>query len=132
MRKLRKGTPPPEVWSASQLAEHQCIDLRKAKEIFDGYHAKYGGGYGDIEKTLILEYVEDLKREEQEREARYHADLATVQQVQELQKQIDVLKQMSASSSEDARKARKEARIANVIAIVATIIALLDLLFKNG
>ena len=102
----------------------------KAKQIFEDYHRVHGGGYGEVEKHLMLDFINQRQREEREREARHQADLADVEQktilkeqVKVLQKQVDALNEMSASSS-------RAAHISNIIAVGALIVALISLLLK--
>lgn len=118
MLKLRTGTPAPEKWRADQLAEHLKIDIKMAKKYFEDYHRANGGGYGPIEKELILAYVNEKQREEREREARHQSDLANVESITYLKDQVKI--------------AKASAVIANAIALGALIVALVSLLIKVG
>ncbi len=109
----------------------------KAKRIFENYHQQNGGGYGPVEKALMLDYIEGKQREEREREARHQSDLANVEtlavlkeqvkvlkeQVKVLKEQVDALKQSSISSSKDSQSAKHWAMFAAVLSILATLAA---------
>lgn len=87
-------------------------------------------GYGDIEKHLILDFINEKHRNEREREARYQADIAMVRQVTALEEQVKTLKQICASNSADARRAHTQSIIANFIASISIAIAILALILK--
>lgn len=138
MRPLRTGTPTiKEVWDVSDIMNYLKCDKMKAKKLFEDYHAENGGGYGKVEKALILDYIERKQREEREREARYQSDLSNVEsiailkeQVKTLKEQIVVLRESSASSSKDAQKARISSYVSNAIAIASLIVAVISILLK--
>lgn len=137
MGTLRNAVPPEEKWNAAKLAEHLKIDIKMAKAYFKQYHDQYGGGYGDIEKTLILDFVNQKQREEREREARYQSDLANVEstatlkeQVKTLQKQVVVLNDLNASSDRRARSSNMLAVLSLIIATCALAVAIIDCCLK--
>lgn len=138
MRAIRTGTPTiKEVWDVSDIMNHLKCDEMKAKKLFDDYHAENGGGYGKVEKALMLDYIERKQREEREREARYQSDLSNVEsiailkeQVKTLKEQVVVLRESSASSSKDAQKARIASYVSNAIAIASLIVAVISILLK--
>lgn len=138
MGKIRTGTPSTkEYWDVAEIMNHLKCDEMRAKQIFEDYHRENGGGYGKIEKALILDYIERKQREEREREARYQSDLSNVEsiailkeQVKTLKEQVIVLRESSASSSKDAQKARIASFISNAIAIASLIVAIISILLK--
>lgn len=138
MGKIRTGTPTTkEYWDVAEIMNHLKCDEMRAKQIFEDYHRENGGGYGPVEKALMLDYIERKQREEREREARYKSDLANVEvaatlkeQVKALQQQVDVLRESAASSSKDAQKARIASYISNAIAIASLIVAILSIVIK--
>ncbi len=138
MRKLRTGTPTvKEMWDVAEIMNYLKCDEMKAKRLFENYHAENGGGYGKVEKALMLDYIERKQREEREREARYLSDLANVEsstalkeQVKAIREQITVLRESAASSSKDAQQARMSSYISNVIAVASLIVAIIAMLLK--
>lgn len=131
MGKIRTGTPSTkEYWDVAEIMNHLKCDEMRAKQIFEDYHRENGGGYGKIEKALILDYIERKQREEREREARYQSDLANIEavatlkeQVKALKEQVAVLKESAATSSKDAHSARFWALFASILSVVATLAA---------
>lgn len=121
--KVRKATPQPQWWGVAEIQNHLKCDEMKAKTILDGYHAEHGGGYGQVEKALILDYIETKQRQEREREARYQSDLANVESIAVLKEQIRVLRESTASSSKEAQSAKYWALFASILSVVATIAA---------
>lgn len=73
-------------------------------------------GYGPIEKHLVLNFIDQRGRVEREREARYQADLATIENISVLKKQL--------------KQTELAARRANLIAVFAVLIAIIDLIVK--
>ncbi len=143
MRKLRTGNPTPkELWDIPEIMNYLQCDEMKARHYFEGYHKENGGGYGPVEKALMLDYIERKQREERERETRYQSDLANVESIAILKEQVKTLKEQvciqreqivvlresSASSSKDALKARVASYIANTIAIASLIVAILSII----
>ena len=137
MRIRKTGDLPAiEMWDVPEIMNHLNCDEMKARRIFENYHAE-NGGYGAVEKALMLDYIERKQREEREREARYRSDLASVEtvtvlkehvkvlkeQVRTLQNQVAALKESSASSSRDARSAKHWAMFASVLSVLATLAA---------
>lgn len=100
MRVLRTGTPDvKEMWDIPEIMNYLKCDEMKARRFFESYHAENGGGYGSVEKALMLDYIERKQREEREREARHLSDLANIEssatlkeQVKALREQVKVLK----------------------------------------
>lgn len=130
MRPLRTGTPTiKEVWGVSDIMNYLKCEEMKAKKLFEDYHAE-NGGYGKVEKALMLDYIERKQREEREREARYQSDLSNVESIAVLKEQVKTLKEMCKSSSEDAQKARIASYVANAIAIASLIVAVISILLK--
>lgn len=116
-----------------------------AKKIFGDYHSE-NGGYGKVEKAIMLDYIENWQRHEREREARHQSDLANVEtatalkeqvkvlreqvrtlneQTTAMREQIVVLRESSASSSRDALSSRRWAMFASVLSVIATLAAAL-------
>lgn len=130
MRPLRTGTPTiKEVWGVSDIMNYLKCEEMKAKKLFEDYHAE-NGGYGKVEKALMLDYIERKQREEREREARYQSDLSNVESIAILKEQVKTLKEMCKSSSEDAQKARIASYVSNAIAIASLIVAVISILLK--
>lgn len=130
MRPLRTGTPTiKEVWGVSDIMNYIKCEEMKAKKLFEDYHAE-NGGYGKVEKALMLDYIERKQREEREREARYQSDLSNVESIAVLKEQVKTLKEMCKSSSEDAQKARIASYVSNAIAIASLIVAVISILLK--
>ena len=136
MRKLRTGTPDAtEMWGEADIMAHLGCDQTKAKEIMKECRSKYGlSGYGDIEKHLILDFINEKQRAEREREARYNADIAVTRQVAVLEEQVRTLKtqnqtlqSMCESSSADARRARTQSLVANFISGISVVVAVIAL-----
>lgn len=88
----------------------------------DGYHHE-NGGYGPVEKALMLDYIERKQREEREREARFKSDIANAESIAVLKEQVKVLKAMNESSSREARSAKHWALFASILSVVATLAA---------
>lgn len=131
MKNLRTGTPPPEMWEEADIMAYLSCDETTAKRIMGNCRRKHQiGGYGAVEKHLILEFIEGKQREEREREARYKADIATAESFAILKVQVRTLKEMCNSSSADARKARTQSLIANFISGISIAIAILALVLK--
>lgn len=131
MRELRTGTPQPEMWEVEDIMSYLGCDKTKAKEIMQAYRDKHGrGGYGAVEKHLILDFINEKQREEREREARHNADLATARQVAVLEEQVKTLQKMCDTSSADARKAQTQSLIANIVAGISVAIAVIALVLK--
>ena len=129
MRKLRTGTPDAtEMWGEADIMAHLGCDQTKAKEIMKECRSKYGlSGYGDIEKHLILDFINEKQRAEREREARYSADIAVARQVAVLEEQVKTLQSMCDSSSADARRARTQSLVANFISGISVVVAVIAL-----
>lgn len=155
MRMIRTETPQPETWDWQDVQQFLNCDEMKAKQIMEDYHKINGGGYGEIEKHLILDFIEQKQRAEREREARYKADIASVETVAvlkeqvktlkeqikalkeqdiTLKEQVETLRQMCQSSSEDAHKARFHSIIAYIISgisattsIIALVLSLINI-----
>ncbi len=131
MRNLRTGTPSLEEWEVEDVMAHLSCDETTAKRIMEDCRRKYQiGGYGAIEKHLILEFIEEKQREEREREARHKADIATAESLATLKEQVRTLRDMCDSSSADARKAHTQSLIANFISGISIAIAILALVLK--
>lgn len=131
MRAIRTGTPTiKEVWDVSDIMNYLKCDKMKAQKLFEDYHAENGGGYGKVEKALMLDYIEKKQREEREREARYQSDLSNVESIAILKEQVKTLKEMCKSSSEDSQKARVASYVSNAIAIASLIVAVISILLK--
>lgn len=138
MRKIRTGTPRPDLWDVDDIMAHFSYDEQTAKEIMKECRSRHGiKDYGAIEKHLILDFIEEKQHERREREARYNADVATARQVAILEEQVRALKEQSStlqkmcdSSSADARKARTQSLIANFISGISIAIAILALVLK--
>lgn len=138
MRNLRTGNPRPERWDTADVMAYLGCDKPTAKKIMEDCRRKHGiGGYGPIEKQLILDFIEEKQRAAREREARHNSDLANVEiqttlreQVKVLRTQVDTLTRMSDASSEDARKARTQSLIANFISLISAAIAILALVLR--
>lgn len=81
------------------------------------------GGYGPVEKALMLDYIERKQREEREREARYQRDISTAETVAILKEQLKFVKTLAESSSKEARTARLWAMAASILSVIATISA---------
>lgn len=131
MRAIRTGTPTiKEVWDVSDIMNYLKCDEMKARKLFEDYHEENGGGYGKVEKALMLDYIERKQREEREREARYQSDLSNVESIAVLKEQVRTLKDLCISSSEDARKARVSSIVSNAIAIASLLVAVISILIK--
>ena len=122
IEKSRNGTVR-ELWNAVDLSEHLKIDLEMAKKYFEDYHKANGGGYGDIEKHLILDLVNQKQREEREREARYQSDLSNARQLAVLEEQVKTLKESCKSST-------RYSFIANCIALLSLAVAIIAICLK--
>lgn len=129
MRKLRTGTPDAtEMWGEADIMAHLGCDQTKAKEIMKECRSKYGlSGYGDIEKHLILDFINEKQRAEREREARHNADIAVARQVAVLEEQVKTLQSMCDSSSADALRARTQSLVANFISGISVVVAVIAL-----
>lgn len=152
MRTLRTGTSQPEEWDETNIMSYLGCDKVKAREIMQECRKKNNiRGYGEVEKHLILDFINCKQREEREREARYNADIATVRQVTALEEKVKALKEllkveneqvialreqdaslreMCKSSSLDAQKARTQSLIANIISFISLAIAVVALVLK--
>lgn len=134
MRKLRTEEPnPEEFWGKGDIIAYLGCDETKALEIMEGCRSKYPNkckGYGDIEKHILLDFINEKQREEREREARHNADIATVRQVTALEEQVKILREMCDSSSKDARKAQIQSLIANFISVISMAVAIIALVLK--
>ena len=131
MRAIRTGTPTKiEMWDVADIMNYLKCDKMKANKLFEDYQTENGGGYGKVEKALMLDYIERKQREEREREARYQSDLSNVESIAVLKEQVKTLKELCKSSSEDAQKARVASYISNAIAIASLIVAVLSILLK--
>lgn len=131
MKNFRTDSPPPEMWEEEDVMAHLGCDETTAKRIMKECRKQNGiGGYGAIEKHLILEFIEDKQREQREREARHNADIATAESLAVLKEQVNTLKEMYRSSSDDARKARTHSLIANFISGISIAIAIIALVLK--
>lgn len=100
--------------------------------------------YGPLGKHLILDFINEKRRMEREREARHQSELANIEisttlreQVKTLYEQNKVLREqditlqnMCESSSAEARKARTQSLIANFISGISIAIAVLALVLK--
>lgn len=102
----------------------------KAKQMLNEYHSVNGGGYGEVEKHLILDFINEKQRIEREREAKYQADLAYVETTTILKEQVRVLKEQIKSTSDDARKAHTQSMIANFISMFSIVVAVIALLMQ--
>lgn len=144
MIKLRTATPLPEMWEAEQVMAHLNCDKTTAENIMKECRQQNGlTGYGAIEKSILLDFINEKQRIEREREARYNADLAAAEtsatlkeQVRTLKEQINVLKDQqetlrkqvrtlelsSVSSGKDSRSAKHWAFAAAVLSILASIV----------
>lgn len=128
MRILRTGTPTKkEMWDVAEIMNYLNCDEVKARRILKSYHDTKCDGYGKVEKAMMLDYIENIQREEREREARYKSDLATVESIAVLKEQVKTLKESCMSSSDDARKARLRADVSNIIAVIALAVAIVGL-----
>lgn len=137
MIKLRKGSPAKEYWEAEDLANFKNINLMAAKKHFEDYHKEYGGGYGPIEKALILDYVERKQLEQREREARHQSDLSNIERTAVLKEQVKTMKEQVKALNEQVKtlnemslSSDRRARIANLIAWLSLIISFITLLLK--
>lgn len=138
MKEIRTGTPPPDRWGVDDIMAYLSCERTTAESIMEEYHNKRtGGGYGAVDKHLILGFIEEKQRQEREREARYKADLATAEsfavlkeQVKTLRAQNITLREMCDSSSAEARKARTQSMIANFISGISVAIAILALVLN--
>ena len=132
MRNLRTGTPYPEdMWDKEDIMSHLKCDGYEAENIMKKCREQFGiGGYGAIEKHLILDFINEKQRQERERETRYQADLANVRQISVLEEQVKTLKEICNSSSADARKARSQSLVANIISFISLIVAILTMALK--
>lgn len=136
MKQLRTGTPRKERWSANNVMAYLGCDKETAEKIMKECRKHYGiSGYGDIDKALILDFINQKQREEREREARHQSDIANTkiaatleEQVKTLKEQVKTLQEMSYTTSEDARKARFQSRIAYIISFASMVIALVALI----
>lgn len=138
MRPLRTGAPTiTEEWGEPEIMNYLNCDKEMAKRILDDYHKSAGGGYGPVEKALILDYIERKQREEREREARHQSDLANIEsitilkeQVKTLKEQVAALRESASSSSVDAQKARIASYTSNAIAIASLVVAIISVLAR--
>lgn len=138
MKPLRTGTPPAPKWDVADLVKNLGYDRMKAKQILKEYCEANHGGYGPVEKHLILDFIEQKQRAEREREARYQSDLANVEalsvlkeQVKTLREQVRTLREICDGTAEDARKARAKSNVANTVAIISVIVAILALALSH-
>ena len=151
MRPIRNGSPSAkEMWGEAEIMNHLKCDKEMAKRILGDYHSD-NGGYGKVEKAIMLDYIENWQRHEREREARYKSDLANVEtatalkeqvkvlreqvrtlneQTTAMREQIVVLRESSASSGKDAQKARIASYISNAIAVASLIVSVISILLK--
>lgn len=131
MRTLRTGTPHPPKWSEADIMSHLGCDEQTAKKIMEDCRKKHQiGGYGTVEKHLILDFIEEKQLQRREREARYKADIATAESFAILREQVKTLQKICDSSSEDARKARTQSLISNFISIISVAVAIIALVLK--
>lgn len=138
------------MWGEAEIMNHLKCDKEMAKRILGDYHSD-NGGYGKVEKAIMLDYIENWQRHEREREARYKSDLANVEtatalkeqvkvlreqvrtlneQTTAMREQIVVLRESSASSGKDAQKARIASYISNAIAVASLIVSVISILLK--
>lgn len=126
-----------------------------AEKIFENYHRENcTGRYGEVEKALILDYVELKQREQRERESRHQSDLANIErtsvlkeqvkvlkeqvsvlrdQFYELKEQVSVQKAVAASNSKDTKRANRYSFIAIVISALSLIATItIELAKLNG
>lgn len=105
-------------------------------------------GYGSIDASLIIDYVNEKERLNREREARHKADIAAAEiaatlkvQVATLEDKLQRLSQELASlraeniqrdceNAKAASKADFRARVANIFAGISTIAAIVALVFS--
>ena len=109
MIKLRKGTPSEPEWSPEDLAKHFKIDIMDAKKHFKNYHRAHNNKcYDDtpIPKHLIIEFVENFNKEEEEKSARHLAALATVEQTEILRNQVRELQDANLTFKHQLREMR--------------------------
>lgn len=131
MRKLRTGTPSPEMWDVEDIMAHLSCDKTTAETLMkECRNHNQIDGYGAIEKHLILDFINEKQRNEREREARHNADIATTRQVAVLEEQIKTLQKLFDSSSADARKAHIQSLIANFISGISIAIAIIALVLN--
>lgn len=131
MRAIRTGTPPKkEKWDVADIMNYLKCDEMKARKLLVDCLKENGGGYGPIDKAVMLDYIERKQREEREREARHQSDLSNVESIAVLKEQVKTLKELCVSSSEDARKARTSSLVSNAIAIASLLVAVISILLK--
>lgn len=138
IQNYRKGNEvcQRELWNANDLAAHLHCDKTKAEALMKECRQKNNLiGYCDIEKNLLLDFIEQKQRAEREREARHQADIATAESFAVLKEQVSTLKEivaeqrrkielldkMATSSSREAKSARRIAILAAILGAVATL-----------
>lgn len=130
MKPIRRE-PIPEKWDVEDLMANLNYSEMKARKTLDDYHHSIGDhSYGPVEKELLLDFINQRQRIEREREAKYQADLASVETITILKEQVKALQKMCDSSSADALKARTQSLIANFISGISIAIAIIALVLK--
>lgn len=139
MEKLRTDGAHTEYWDEERLAQHLNCTEKEARKIMDEIRkAKNISGYGDIEKEIILDYLEQKQLAQRQREARHQADLATVEsvsilkeQVKALKEQVNILRDTSAASTATAQKAHIQSLVANFISAISLVLAIVAMVLSN-
>ena len=109
MRNLRTGSPPPEKWEVEDIIAHLSCDETTANEIMKECRSRHGiKDYGAIEKHLILDFINEKQRIEQERQARYNADIAAARQAAVLEEQVKALKEQTRALKEQTHTLREQ------------------------
>lgn len=79
MRKLRTGTPQPELWSTKDIARYCGISYEKADKLhMIANKACNVVGYGDIRKDVFLEFLDEVKAERESRRLQDEANAAQI------------------------------------------------------
>ena len=101
MRAYRTDAPQIEMWNEEEVMAHLSCDKPTAKRIMEECRIRHRiRGYGSIEKHLILDFINEKQRIEQERQARYNADIAATRQAAVLEEQVKALKEQTRALKE--------------------------------
>lgn len=140
MRFIRSEEPQAqeELWGSKDVINNLNCDEMNAEKILKEVRKMHSiKGYADVPKALILDYLNEKKLIQQEREDRHKADIniriqTTILEdhVKSLEAQRNLLEKMCEASKENAKKARHYAFVANVVSILTYVLALLAFLSK--
>ena len=105
MRAYRTDAPQIEMWTEEEVMAHLSCDKPTAKRIMEECRIRR---YGSIEKHLILDFINEKQRIEQERQARYNADIAAARQAAVLEEQVKALKEQTRALKEQTHTLREQ------------------------